>query len=65
MPRNPFYVVRQVYQKDGIRAVYKGCGPLVLVSHNFFYLLAFLEGWVLHLLLLGPFWEEFDHVSVP
>ncbi|QRC98338.1 hypothetical protein JI435_044110 [Parastagonospora nodorum SN15] len=31
-PRNPFYVVRQVYQKDGIRAVYKGCGPLVLGS---------------------------------
>ncbi|KAF1912461.1 tricarboxylate transport protein-like protein [Ampelomyces quisqualis] len=31
-PRNPFTVVTQVYQKEGIRACYKGCGPLVLGS---------------------------------
>ncbi|KAL5116928.1 hypothetical protein ACEQ8H_005145 [Pleosporales sp. CAS-2024a] len=31
-PQNPFYVVTQVYQKEGIRALYKGCGPLVLGS---------------------------------
>ncbi|KAF2831323.1 mitochondrial carrier [Ophiobolus disseminans] len=31
-PRNPFVVVQQVYQKEGIRAVYKGCGPLVIGS---------------------------------
>ncbi|KAH8732730.1 tricarboxylate transport protein-like protein [Phaeosphaeriaceae sp. PMI808] len=31
-PRNPFAVVTQVYHKEGLRAVYKGCGPLVLGS---------------------------------
>ncbi|OAL07315.1 mitochondrial carrier [Phaeosphaeriaceae sp. SRC1lsM3a] len=31
-PRNPFTVVTQVYQKEGVRALYKGCGPLVLGS---------------------------------
>jgi hypothetical protein len=33
-PRNPFLVVTQVYHKEGLRALYKGCGPLVLVSRN-------------------------------
>lgn len=32
MPRNPYTVVKDVYAKEGIRALYKGCGPLVLVS---------------------------------
>lgn len=31
-PRNPFLVVTQVYQNEGIRALYKGCGALVFVS---------------------------------
>ncbi|KAF2035819.1 mitochondrial carrier [Setomelanomma holmii] len=31
-PRNPFTVVAQVYRKEGVRALYKGCGPLVLGS---------------------------------
>ena len=31
-PRNPFRVVTQVYQNEGIRALYKGCGALVVVS---------------------------------
>lgn len=31
-PQNPFTVVTQVYRKEGIRAVYKGCGPLVIGS---------------------------------
>ncbi|KAF1840004.1 mitochondrial carrier [Cucurbitaria berberidis CBS 394.84] len=31
-PRNPFLVVTQVYQKEGIRALYKGCGALVVGS---------------------------------
>ncbi|KAF2261867.1 tricarboxylate transport protein-like protein [Lojkania enalia] len=31
-PRNPFRVVTQVYQKEGIRALYKGCAALVVGS---------------------------------
>ncbi|KAF2132630.1 tricarboxylate transport protein-like protein [Dothidotthia symphoricarpi CBS 119687] len=31
-PRNPFLVVTQVYQNEGIRAMYKGCGALVVGS---------------------------------
>jgi hypothetical protein len=31
-PRNPFWVVTQVYQKEGLRSLYKGCGALVVVS---------------------------------
>ncbi|KZM22178.1 uncharacterized protein EKO05_0002107 [Ascochyta rabiei] len=31
-PRNPFLVVTQVYQKEGLRALYKGCGALVFGS---------------------------------
>jgi solute carrier family 25 citrate transporter 1 len=31
-PRNPFLVVTQVYQKEGLKALYKGCGALVVVS---------------------------------
>ncbi|KAF2869554.1 tricarboxylate transport protein, mitochondrial precursor [Massariosphaeria phaeospora] len=31
-PRNPFLVVGQVYGKEGLRAVYKGCGALVVGS---------------------------------
>ena len=31
-PRNPFLVVTQVYQKEGIKALYKGCGALVFGS---------------------------------
>ena len=31
-PRNPFLVVTNVYQKEGLRALYKGCGALVVVS---------------------------------
>ncbi|KAF2791793.1 mitochondrial carrier [Melanomma pulvis-pyrius CBS 109.77] len=31
-PRNPFLVVTQVYQKEGLRALYKGCGALVVGS---------------------------------
>jgi hypothetical protein len=32
-PRNPFRVVTQVYQVEGLRALYKGCAALVVVSH--------------------------------
>ena len=38
-PRNPFAVVTGVYQKEGIKALYKGCGALVVVSD--FYLKSF------------------------
>ncbi|OCK77127.1 tricarboxylate transport protein-like protein [Lepidopterella palustris CBS 459.81] len=31
-PRNPFLVVSQVYRQEGIRALYKGCGALVVGS---------------------------------
>jgi len=31
-PRNPFLVVGQVYQTEGIKALYKGCGALVVGS---------------------------------
>ncbi|KAF2001268.1 tricarboxylate transport protein-like protein [Amniculicola lignicola CBS 123094] len=31
-PRNPFLVVTQVYQKEGLRALYKGCAALVVGS---------------------------------
>ncbi|KAL9532000.1 Mitochondrial citrate transporter B [Sphaerulina musiva] len=31
-PKNPFKVVYQVYSKEGIRALYKGCLPLVIGS---------------------------------
>jgi solute carrier family 25 citrate transporter 1 len=31
-PRNPFSVVGQVYRNEGIRALYKGCGALVIGS---------------------------------
>jgi solute carrier family 25 citrate transporter 1 len=31
-PKNPFKVVTQVYQNEGIRALYKGCGSLVVGS---------------------------------
>ncbi|KAF2204469.1 tricarboxylate transport protein-like protein [Delitschia confertaspora ATCC 74209] len=31
-PKNPFLVVTQVYQKEGLRALYKGCGSLVVGS---------------------------------
>ncbi|KAF2728932.1 tricarboxylate transport protein-like protein [Polyplosphaeria fusca] len=31
-PRNPFLVVTRVYQKEGIRALYKGCAALVVGS---------------------------------
>jgi len=31
-PRNPFAVVTGVYQKEGIKALYKGCGALVVGS---------------------------------
>lgn len=31
-PRNPFRVVLNVYQQEGIRALYKGCGVLVVGS---------------------------------
>lgn len=43
-PRNPFRVVTQVWQKEGPKALYKGCGALVVVSskvlvlRNWFYL---------------------------
>jgi hypothetical protein len=30
-PRNPFRVVTQVYQVEGLRALYKGCAALVVV----------------------------------
>jgi solute carrier family 25 citrate transporter 1 len=33
-PRNPFQVVAKVYQKEGIKALYMGCGPLVAVRHD-------------------------------
>ncbi|KAF2187675.1 tricarboxylate transport protein-like protein [Zopfia rhizophila CBS 207.26] len=31
-PKNPFLVVTQVYQKEGVRALYKGCAALVVGS---------------------------------
>ncbi|KAF2013568.1 tricarboxylate transport protein-like protein [Aaosphaeria arxii CBS 175.79] len=31
-PKNPFKVVTQVYQSEGLRALYKGCGALVVGS---------------------------------
>ncbi|ORY05054.1 mitochondrial carrier domain-containing protein [Clohesyomyces aquaticus] len=31
-PRNPFLVVTQVYQNEGLRALYKGCAALVVGS---------------------------------
>jgi solute carrier family 25 citrate transporter 1 len=31
-PRNPFKIVIQVYQKEGLRALYKGCGALAFGS---------------------------------
>ncbi|KAF2750802.1 tricarboxylate transport protein-like protein [Sporormia fimetaria CBS 119925] len=31
-PKNPFLVVTQVYKNEGIRALYKGCGALVVGS---------------------------------
>ncbi|KAH8592893.1 mitochondrial carrier domain-containing protein, partial [Bisporella sp. PMI_857] len=31
-PRNPFRIVSQVYKKEGFRALYKGCGALVVGS---------------------------------
>ncbi|KAF2682592.1 tricarboxylate transport protein-like protein [Lentithecium fluviatile CBS 122367] len=31
-PKNPFLVVTQVYQKEGLRALYKGCSALVVGS---------------------------------
>ena len=31
-PRNPFLVVTNVYKQEGLRALYKGCGALVVVS---------------------------------
>ncbi|PVI08008.1 tricarboxylate transport protein, mitochondrial precursor [Periconia macrospinosa] len=31
-PKNPFFVVTQVYQKEGLRALYKGCSALVVGS---------------------------------
>lgn len=31
-PRNPFAVVHNVYKTEGLRALYKGCGPLVVGS---------------------------------
>lgn len=31
-PRNPFAVVTGVYQQEGVRALYKGCGALVVGS---------------------------------
>lgn len=33
--RNPFKVVTQVYQKEGVRALYKGCAALVVVRYYF------------------------------
>ena len=30
-PRNPFRVVTEVYRKEGVRAIYKGCAALVVV----------------------------------
>jgi hypothetical protein len=50
IPRNPFLVVTQVYQKEGIRALYKGCGPLVLVSLTL--LLPLIAPWYLVLFLI-------------
>jgi hypothetical protein len=35
-PRNPFLVVTQVYKTEGLRALYKGCGALVVVCIHFF-----------------------------
>jgi solute carrier family 25 citrate transporter 1 len=32
LPRNPFRIVIQVYQQEGLRALYKGCGALVVGS---------------------------------
>ena len=31
-PRNPFKVVAETYSKEGLRALYKGCSPLVIGS---------------------------------
>ena len=31
-PRNPFKIVSQVYKQEGLRALYKGCGALVIGS---------------------------------
>src|SRR5690242_288023 len=31
-PRNPFLMVKRVYQQEGLRALYKGCGALVFGS---------------------------------
>lgn len=31
-PRNPFTVVTRIYQEEGLRALYKGCGALVFGS---------------------------------
>ena len=33
--RNPFSVVGQVYRKEGIKALYMGCGTLVAVHFPF------------------------------
>lgn len=30
--RNPFSIVSQVYKKEGLKALYKGCGPLIVGS---------------------------------
>lgn len=40
-PRNPFLVVTQVYRKEGIRALYKGCAALVVVCLPFHAMLCF------------------------
>ncbi|ESZ96051.1 hypothetical protein SBOR_3528 [Sclerotinia borealis F-4128] len=32
LPRNPFRIVLQVYEQEGLRALYKGCGALVVGS---------------------------------
>lgn len=37
-PRNPFLVVTNVYKQEGLRALYKGCGALVVVSPSTFIL---------------------------
>ena len=46
-PRNPFLVVTQVYQQEGIRALYKGCGALVFVSLPLFESMRLASGEVL------------------
>ena len=33
VPRNPFLVVGRVYRSEGLRALYKGCSSLIVVSH--------------------------------